>query len=248
MNSSNRPAVRTCRAIARFMLVAIVAATGASTLGARPARAEAFSCSVFEKGSNKSKLLFTGKRTEKDGNAQTAFLTPDGKEAVTEEIFFKGGKLSKYLLHQKQLGEEGSLEIRDDKIFFTYTKEGETQRADEDRPDNLIIGPTTVDFIQANWDKLMAGDSVASRFAALDRRETVGFKFFKEKDVDHSGKPAVQIKMKPSSFVIAAIVKPLLFTFDKGTKRLVELNGRALPKQNVDGKWKDLDADLVYKY
>ena len=240
MNSSHSSTVLICRRAALFMLLAIVPATGA--------RAEPFSCSVFEKDSNKSKLLFTGKRTEKDGNVQTAFLSPDGKEAVTEEVFFKDGKLSKYLLHQKQLGEEGALEVREGKIFFTYTKDGKTKTSDEDLTANLIIGPTTVDFIQANWDKLIAGDTVDSRFAALDRRETVGFKFFKEKDLDAGGKPAVQIKMKPSSFVIAAIVKPLLFTFDKGTKRLVELNGRALPKQNVDGKWKDLDADLVYKY
>ncbi len=231
----------------------LVAMTCAMSSGS--AFADPFSCSVFEKDSGKGKLLFTGKRTDRPGApgsrelvANIAFQSPDGKEAVTEEAFYKDGKLSKYLLHQKQLGEEGALEVKDGKLLFSYTRGGKTETATEDAPADLIVGPTTVDHIHANWDKLMAGDDVDSRFAALDRRETVGFKFFKIEDKSVEGKAMVLIKMKPKSFVIAAIVKPLIFTFDKASKRLIELNGRALPKQNVNGKWKDLDGEITYKY
>jgi hypothetical protein len=51
--------------------------------------------------------------------------------------------------------------------------------------------------------------------------------------------------MKPSSFVIAAIVDPIFFHFDKETKKLILVNGRVVPKQKVDGQWKDLDGLLV---
>lgn len=233
----------------KLMLVAMVLAMESLlNLGTPQARAEPFTCSILEKGTNKGKLLFTATRTEKPGQIQVVFSAPDGKEAVSEEAFLSGGKLGKYLLHQKQLGHEGSLEIRDGKARFSYTKDGKTETDEEDAAPNLIVGPTTVDYLHANWDKLMAGDDVDVRYASLDRKETVGFKFFKIEDKIVDGKPVALVKMKPSSFVIAAIVKPLIFTFDKTTKRLLELDGRTLPKQNVDGKWKDLDALIVYKY
>ena len=50
------------------------------------------------------------------------------------------------------------------------------------------------------------------------------------------GRPAVTIKMKPSSFIIAAIVDPLNFTFLKDTRQIAELVGRTTPKQL--GGWK----------
>ena len=43
----------------------------------------------------------------------------------------------------------------------------------------------------------------------------MGFKFFKEKDLKFKDKDVTVIKMKPASFIIAAIVDPLFFYFDK---------------------------------
>jgi hypothetical protein len=52
--------------------------------------------------------------------------------------------------------------------------------------------------------------------------------------------------MKPTSFVIAAIVDPLFLTFRKDGMKILQIKGRTMPKRAVDGKFKDLDVDTVY--
>jgi hypothetical protein len=54
--------------------------------------------------------------------------------------------------------------------------------------------------------------------------------------------------MKPTSFIIAGIVDPLIFSIERDTVKLLELKGRTLPKKKVGNKWKDLDAEIVYSY
>jgi hypothetical protein len=55
-------------------------------------------------------------------------------------------------------------------------------------------------------------------------------------------------KMKPTSMIIAALVKPLYFYFDKASGKMVEFRGRVLPKLKDGDKFKDLDAETVYSY
>src|SRR6185437_9200459 len=108
--------------------------------------------------------------------------------------------------------------------------------------ETVLVPPLTVPFLRANWDALVKGDTLEARFAAMDRLETVGFKFFKSDEQKRDGRDVVIITMKPSSFIIAAIRSPMTFVFDKETKRVLEFRGQILPKR--DGKAQD--ADLVY--
>ena len=55
-------------------------------------------------------------------------------------------------------------------------------------------------------------------------------------------------KMSASSFLIAALINPLYFTFTDDGSKLLNFEGRTLLKQKVDGAWRDLDARTVYKY
>ena len=130
------------------------------------------------------------------------------------------------------MGKSGGLcRASDGKVAFSWSKDGKTDTDSEDAKPNLIIGPSTVPYLQAHWAELMKGDDVGMRYAAVERKETVGFKFFKIGERILNGQATVQIKMKPTSFVIATLVAPLIFTFDKDGKHLIELEGRAVPKQ-----------------
>jgi hypothetical protein len=217
---------------------------------APPAQARPYTAKVYEIGSNRSKLLFNLKRTEKDlGNAklEAKVVFTDvatNKEAVTEDVLYERERPVKYVLKKPQINEEGQLEIKDGKLLFSYTAEGKTKTDDEDDVPNLIMGPYVVEYLTKHWDTLVKGDEVKTRFAALDRKETVGFTF---KRIDQEKNPEqVVIRMKPSSFIIAAMVHPLIFTFDKASKKLHTVVGRTLPKRRVDDKWKDLEAEIVY--
>ncbi len=223
------------------------------TLSGEVAWAAPMKGNLFEKGSNRQKLLYRFQRNEQvfEGGrtvAKAIFADPSGVEAVVEELTLEGDKIKTYQVHHKQIGEERLLEVKGGKLLFTLTRDGKTETAEEDLPANLVIGPTIADILKKNWDTLMKGDDVVARFASLERKETVGFKFTKDIETSVDGKNRVVIKMKPTSFIIAALVSPIFFTFDKGTRLLLEVEGRTLPKQRVDGRWKDLDADVVYQY
>ncbi|MFN7728679.1 MAG: hypothetical protein ACK5P7_05955 [Bdellovibrio sp.] len=65
---------------------------------------------------------------------------------------------------------------------------------------------------------------------------------------DVSGQKALVLRMKPSSFIIAALVKPIIFKYASDGSRLLEMNGRVAPKQKSGDSFKDLDAEVVYFY
>ncbi|MBI3534520.1 MAG: hypothetical protein HY072_03400 [Deltaproteobacteria bacterium] len=212
-----------------------------------------FTAKLYELNSDQKNLLFQMKREEtkvQDNLSVKNTITDlQGKEAVLEELTLVEGKISKYLIHQKQLGDERVLEVKDNKILFrTTNKNGETKMDEEKLVANLVVGPTVLDYLRKNWDVILKGETLAIRYAALDRRETVGFKFFKESDIKCGNQDCVLVKMKPTSFIIAALVDPLLFTFEKTSAKLLELKGRTLAKRNLNGDWKDLDAHIVYEY
>jgi hypothetical protein len=204
---------------------------------------------LYEKGSNFTKEIFRWKREEPGGGRiQLHFYGLDGKELVYEEAVADGFKVKSYELDHKQLGEKGSLKVEGKKIVLSYTKKGETDTETEDLPDNLVVGPTLVEYLKAHWAEILKGDTISVRYVAIDRKETVGFKFFKTEEKSWDGEEAIVVKMKPSSFVIAAIVDPLFFTFRKKDGRLLALVGRTQPKRRDGDDWKDVDAEIRYRY
>ena len=171
---------------------------------------------------------------------------PDGKEAFTEDVELKGTEVISYRVNQKQLGDEGSIEVKDKKVIFTYKKKDhEAKTSEEDYVDNLAIGPSLVPYMQKNWDKIKAGEKIRVRLAVPDRRETVGFDLFKDKA---STDTKTIVKMKAASLVISAIVDPLYFTFMPDGSRMTEMKGRTQAKKDHDGKFSDLDAHTIYKF
>jgi len=205
---------------------------------------------VYERESNREKALFHWKRVEKKEGAwldvTLTYSTPEGAEAVVERVRFEAGRVTAYSIDHKQTGETGRLEAKDGKLTFEYTRDGKTKTDVEDVPENLVLTSTLTDFLAGQRERLLKGETVSARLGVLDRRETVGFKFFKTSEGLVDGVETVVIKMKPTSFIISAIVDPLYLTFSKEGMRVLEIDGRTMPKRLVNGKWKDLDALTVY--
>ena len=199
----------------------------------------------------RSKILYTVVVKNTDTGVHKIFYTPKGEVATTEDAKFVNGEVTDYSIDQKLLGEQGSFAVRDGKVVFSYTKNGKTETDSEDLRPNLTIGPHLMTILRKNWDLIMKGETLQTRYGALERKETVGFKFFKidEKVMPEFGsKPVVLIRMKSSSLVISALVDPLTFICEKDGSHLLQVTGRTQPKIQKDGKWQDLDVDLVYTY
>ncbi len=215
--------------------------------------AENFTAVLYGQGSPRDKGLFTQTQTEqRTGDTLTSirrvFVTPEGQEAAVEEVTFEGGRIQTFRLEQKQTQEQGRMEVSGGRLLFSYTAGGKTSTDSESAAPDLVVAPTVVPYLRARWEALLQGQTIKVRLAVLERKETVGFQFTKIGEAAPGGKQVVVVQMKPSSFIIAALVKPIRMTFDKESGRLIEYSGRTVPMRQVDGKWEPLDVDVVYTY
>ncbi len=203
---------------------------------------------------DRSKLMFDYKsEVETTGDTKTTVNTVydlKGDVLVIEKTVMKddGKTFVSFEQDQKQLKTVGKVELRDGRIYFTFQRDEKLKDDDDKASADFIVTSTLVAYVQANWDGLLRGETLKARLAVLDRLETIGFQFKKESEKELNGVPAVVLKMKPSSMMIAAVVDPLLFTFSADGKRLLELEGRTNVKVMIDGKFKDFDGYTVYSY
>jgi hypothetical protein len=205
----------------------------------------------YEIDGSRDSAIFTMEQTVgADGlSSFTAFRSPDGKELVTEKMEFdEAGAPLRYTVNHVQSGTSGVVEVKDGRLMFTHrTADGKVKTNDEAIPEVWATGPMFVPMVRKNWDRLMNGEAMRFRFAVWDRAETVGFQLFKERvEKKADGREVVVLKMKPTAFIIAAIVDPLNFEMRPDGSFLETMIGRTLPKRQDGSKLKDLDAYIVY--
>ena len=179
----------------------------------------------------------------------------DGKILVEEEFVYQGETPILYRYDQKQVHESGEIKIEQNKVFYSYSKQGKTETDSDSLEPETVFTDMIPTLLQKNWALLQNGDSVKVRLLLVERLETVGFKFFKDKERDYKGIPAVDFTMKPSSFIIAALAPSITITVSKASPhRLLETNGRLPvrvaevpdPKRRQD--WRAIDAKMILSY
>ena len=188
-----------------------------------------YSFTRFEKNEG-DKLFIKGIYSDKEGN-----------KLVTEEAILKDDQTISLSVIQHQTKETSSIVLKDGN--FLFAKSGETPQ-EETFQKNFIVSMTIIPFLQKNWSSILDGKTLSTRFGVWYRQDTVGFDFYKSKLEGEN----LEITMKPSSFFIRQLVDPLVFIFDKKSKRIKEIIGRTSPKIQRDGKLKDLDAKTIYTY
>lgn len=212
-----------------------------------------YQADMYEQKSNKSNKLFVlNVATEvKDGIeiATANFTDPQGALAVKEVAEVKGSELVRTSIDQLQTKQKGLIEVKEGKVFFTLTNsDGSSSVKTENLGKSLVIPANFQKYVFNNWKELAAGKTLSFRYGVWFRQETVGFELFKIATEKINDEEVIVFKMKPSSFIIAALVDPVIFKFKSDGSRLLMMNGRVAPKRNVDGKWKDLDAEVWYTY
>ncbi|UYL08227.1 hypothetical protein B9G69_014340 [Bdellovibrio sp. SKB1291214] len=178
---------------------------------------------------------------------QGDFRDTEGKTAVTEVGVIRNENLIRYEIVRSQTGEKGLITVESGKIKFEYEgADGKKKTADEKATGFILCSSNFAAFVKAHWEQFQKGDSVSVRYAVWDRLETVGFTLRKVGEKVLSGEKTIELQMKPTSFVIAALVDPVHFWYAESDKNLRVMKGRVPVKQMKDGKWKDLDAEVVY--
>jgi len=213
-------------------------------------QAQNFTGVLFEQKSNFSKKLFDlqGSLEIKDGLARTVAVYKDlqRKPVIEEKGVFKGEDLLSFEVDQFQTHEKGRVEVQGEKVFFTYEKDGTKKTAEEKLKKPFLTSANFNVFIANHWKELMSGNEINVRYGVWFRLESVGFKIFKVGEVQNGTQKLIQLRMKPSSLVIAALVDPLNFLYSEDGSQLLELSGRVPPKIQKGSDYKDLDADVRY--
>jgi hypothetical protein len=152
-------------------------------------------------------------------------------------------RLATYTLHANQLGHTGTIRVEGDAVTFRVQRDGREQVRVERQRAPIVVGPTLVGYIVTHLDEL-ATRTLAVRFAVLDRLETIGFELH---TVD-AGDGEVRVRLEPASFFVGLFVDPTDFTFDRGTRRLVRIEGLVPTKLRAGNRWKDFDARVEYRF
>lgn len=230
-----------------FFLTFLLLLTASNALGN-------FKGTLYEMGSNRKTIVMNYEHRESKGvdggliSTQNIYRDLSGQDVYLESSLFENGALKSLRVEHKNKKEEGQLTIENGVLQFQYTRDGKTKSSSESLDEQFATGPTLVAFIQKNWKKLLSGDEVKMRLAVLDRLETVGFKLFLFEKKQSPAGQLIVIKMKPSSIVISALVSPLFLTLPADGSKLLELKGRVPPKVYSKGKFRDLDAEVVYHH
>lgn len=224
-------------------------------LGATQLAQADYTADIFAMDSNRQTKLFTVKSETQESDLTQSKATffyasgeKSGEVALIETVWMKGSELKKMELEQKQTGQSAAIEVTDSHVIFRKKDKDKEREEKEKKPENLVISGSLSRFIKQNIEAIKKGDKVKFRFASWERMETVGFEVFKMGEEMREGAKVLKLKMKASSFIIAAIVDPLTFIFSEDGSKLLEHRGRVAPKKNVNGSWKDLDAEAVYTH
>jgi hypothetical protein len=216
--------------------------------------------SIYDKEGGR--LLFTFRRTAtKTGDTIRVlreFRNPDGSLAAQERVVYERGRLLLFEVDELQIGANGraALEPLPDnqrRINFQYARgarqDAKPKRKSEIVAEEPLTGDSLAVFLADHWEEINSGAVVRFRYLVVPRLETIGFKFTRESTGEFHGKKVVRVKMEPTSWVIAQILDPLLFTVEsEPPHRVLQYWGRTTPKIRDGESWRDLDALSVFNW
>jgi steroid 5-alpha reductase family enzyme len=191
------------------------------------------------------------KTSDEYTEATTVIHDSNDQPVLTEVAVYDGARLVSQSVDQFQSKTHYEVKNKNnDQVFFYRSdldqKKSHSTESHERMPKNFITGPTTEAFLANNVALLLAGEAVSCRFGVLELRETVGFEFKMIEKTKVGGRKAIRIEMKPSSFFIAMLVKPIQIYLDLEKKRFVKFVGRT-PLQRSFSDDQPFDGEILYR-
>ena len=223
------------------------------TLTSAPAKADDRLGKIYEIGKTDQPPLFIQKTHKEPINGMiehhSSIADADGKEVMREEANYKDTTLLYNHVMQLQTKESFQVENKDGRLYFkTFEIQADgsekvKKESDQRLPESFIMGPISEVVIISKWDELVDGKTVTAHFGVLEMQDTVRFDFTK---ISFDGKTLV-VKMKPTSFFISLLVKPIELRFDAATKKIIRYIGRTPLKRMIKGKLEPFDGEIIYE-
>jgi hypothetical protein len=190
--------------------------------------------------------------TDSSGNTSwdSKIVDSSGAVLMTEVASLHGSKVLHQYVEQLQINESYELNVEgQEAVFKTFKlvdgKRGEVTAESKAKVNgDFIMGPSLSAFIQEKWTALMAEKDFQMDFGVLEMRRFVNFRFHSK----NSDNQELEVQMKPANFFIAMLVDPIIIHVRLEDKKVIRLKGRTPLREKVDGKWKSIDAEIIYHY
>ena len=249
-------------ALVSFILAQAVDAADAKSKTPRFLQPTSLSGSIFPKSPTNAPALFTFRRTARlEGPsiiASREYLARDGTVAANETVQYEGDQLRRFVLEENQINARGSATFETTAggrtlIRFEYETSSGTQRKKksetETQSDVVLINDMIPGFITDHWQALTSGQSLRFRYAIIPRLETIAFTLRKIGQSEFSGRPVVEMQMRPASRLLQNFVDPIMFSAELNTPhRILRYIGRTAPKVRHGRNWDDLDAVTIFDW
>jgi len=168
---------------------------------------------------------------------------------ASEEITYENGIPTLFIQDRPLEKIRCEVAINQKELFFTRYEDGKVVKTDKEIIEDITLVPDQiVPLIQQKWGKIMKGESIKFRLTVPCRLETVGFKVFLAEETNIHNKPVYLIKLKPKSFIIAALVPSILLYFDKNPPHpIIEYRGHVLPVRKLANGIDSFDGIIKFK-
>lgn len=166
------------------------------------------------------------------------------EEAVLDS---KTADIKEYKIDQKQTGETGQIQVKDQRIFISYKKNDQKEKtAQLDKPKILVAPANFNQWLQKNLDLLKEKKSVVIDFLVWDKLDTYSFKVTYLGVVDLNGQQAHQFKMNINNGLIAAFIDPIFIWYNLPMTQIQQYKGRVAVKLGSGPDLKNMDALVKY--
>ena len=219
------------------------------------AYAQDYTATVYEINKTTAPPLFTidVKKTKTDKTQKIVATTANGSDVALEEIAvvsLPDYQVQEYNVHSYQTGEQGKLNFGENKISIEYSiKDKPVEKKEIDKPKNLVAPANFEQYLQSHFDILKKEKSQSVDFLIWDRHETIKFKVSYLGEEKLNGEMTQHFKMNIDNFLLAAFIDPIQIWYKQDMTQIRRFLGRvAMKKKIAEGKYENLDADVLYKY
>lgn len=183
---------------------------------------------------NSDTLLYSERHDQQFDASQLTLHTvsyekPDGKVFAVKTATYpqQPGVAQFEFTDQRNGAVEGSRYLDDGSLELYAKKNSDSalKKGFIDVRDDTVVDAGFDRYVAANFDQLLAGDSVKIRFGLPGRQTDYKFLVSKPERVDFLGRKALRAKIRPASRVLSWLVDPITLTYDIKSRRLMMYEG-----------------------
>lgn len=175
------------------------------------------------------RVLYRERRTQqwRDGAlvAEVDYLTPDGELFAEKTIRFDGRSTApaftlvdfRQEFREGARPEEGAIEL------FSGVGD-DLERRRRELPEAAVVDAGFDRFVNQEFERLRAGEKLEFEFAVPAEQRFVRFEIEALGQLTYDGKPALELRMRPASFLLRLLVDPIRLVYDE-QRRLLEFAG-----------------------